>query len=187
VYGFSLNDIEGPAYRSRAAGPLPADFAKVYWSGIAALERSPSYFWRYLGAWRIAHNRGDAGLHDEVLDNFLENPAAWEGVLAGLDRYAAMAEFHGVCAHVLLHADLSELDETHPYLEVYERVERAARERGLTVSQSYPYFARQHRGNAQELWVGLFDPHPNREAHALLAEALHDGLKQLPAECWEPR
>jgi lysophospholipase L1-like esterase len=187
VYGFSLNDIEGPAYRSRSAGPPPAVFGRAYWAGVAALERSPSYFWRFLGAWRLARNRGNADPNAEVLENFLENPAAWEDFLAGLDRFAALAETHEVCAHVLLHSHVGELDDTHPYLEVYDRVEAAALERGLTVSPSFPYFARESGKNAQALWVGLFDPHPNRVGHALLAEALHDGLKQLPAECWEPR
>jgi lysophospholipase L1-like esterase len=187
VYGFSLNDIEGPSYQSRAQGPLPAEFGNTYWAGVAALERSPSYFWRFLGAWRLARNRGKVDPNAEVLTNFLENPAAWAEFVAGLERYAALAESHGVCAHLLVHAHVGELDEGHPYLEVYDRVEAAALDRGLSVSQSYPYFARKYPGNEQALWVSLFDPHPNREGHALLAEALHDGLKQLPAECWEPR
>jgi hypothetical protein len=32
--------------------------------------------------------------------------------------------------------------------------------------------------------VSLVDPHPNTDAHALLAEALWDGLEALPERCW---
>jgi len=187
VYGFSLNDIEGPNYRSRAGAPLPADFGRLYWARIAEIERSPSYFWRYFGAWRLARSRGGADPNAEVLDNFLDNPAAWADFLAGLDRYAALASSRGVCAHLLVHADLGDLGEDHPYLEVYDRVEAAARERGITVSQSFPYFAREYAGSEEALWVSLFDPHPNRIAHELLAQALYDGLMKLPPGCWQPR
>lgn len=184
VYGFSLNDIEGPAYRSKIR--LQADFAREYWDRVARIERSPSYLWRLLAGRWIIWSSGKANSIGELLGNYLQNPDAWADLVAGLDRFAALARSHGVCAHVLLHTDLVDLDERHPYLEAYDRVERAARERGLTVSQSFPYFER-HGGDPEELWVSLFDPHPNRVAHILLADALQDGLAQLPPECLVPR
>jgi lysophospholipase L1-like esterase len=182
VYGLSLNDIEGPAYRSGASGVLPADFARTYWEGIARLERSPSYFWRYLGAWRLARNRGEGAHHAVVLDNWLENPAAWEHFLDGLDRFAAFARARGVCALLLVHTDLADLDAGHAYLGVYERVERAAAERGIAVAQSFPRFERWD-GPSDALWVSLFDPHPNAQGQALLADTLHEGLMRLPPAC----
>ena len=36
----------------------------------------------------------------------------------------------------------------------------------------------------EPLWVSLFDPHPNRDGHAILTDALIGGLKELPARCW---
>jgi lysophospholipase L1-like esterase len=186
VYGFSTNDIEGPSYRTPADVLPPADFAHFYWSMIAAAERSPSYFHRYLILWRLGMT--ETGKGDQVvLENFLDNPAAWRDFVAGLDRFAALASKHGVCGHVLIHPQLARLDEEHPYLEVYDRVGRAALERGLSVTQSFPYFVEHAPRRERALWVSLFDPHPNRRGHALLAEALHEGLKQLPPECWKKR
>ena len=186
VYGFSTNDIEGPSYRTPADVLPPAEFAHFYWSMIAAAERSPSYFHRYLIVWQLgmtATGKGD----QVVLENFLDNPAAWGDFVAGLDRFATLASTHGVCGHVLIHSHLEQLHEQHPYLAVYDRVEQAALERGLSVTQSFPYFAEHAPRRAKALWVSLFDPHPNRRGHALLAEALHEGLKQLPPECWKKR
>ena len=180
VYGFSTNDIEGPAYRTRPGGRSPVEAGRNYWAFVGEVERSPSYLWRFLRArWKLRHASVQP---DEVIENFLENPAAWSDFLAGLDDFAETSRRDGACGHVLLHPDLWDLDEGHPYLEVYARVERAAVERGLTVSQGFPYVEGR---DARALWVSLFDRHPNREGHALLAEALYDGLMRLPPECWE--
>jgi len=44
----------------------------------------------------------------------------------------------------------------------------AERERGLMVLESLSYFEGR---DEQDLWVDLFDPHPNREGHKVLARA----------------
>jgi hypothetical protein len=81
----------------------------------------------------------------------------------------------------LIHPYFDDFDENHPLLEVYQRVEAAARERGLGVTQGLPYFEGR---SPRTIWVSLFDSHPNREGHRILAQALRDGLKSLPASCW---
>jgi lysophospholipase L1-like esterase len=187
VYGFTANDIEGPAYRHRAVDLPPAEFAERYWGHVRRLERSPSYFHRFLGSWRLAWERGDTDPHTDIVHNWLENPEAWDHFVAALDRYAGFARARGVCAHVFVHTHLGQLDERHPYAEVYARVEAAALARGLSVSQSFDTLARDAAGDPDSLWVSLFDPHPNARGHALLADALYDGLGKLPAECFEPR
>jgi lysophospholipase L1-like esterase len=184
VYGFTLNDIESGAYRTRGEAVPPKDFGRIYWSAVAEVERQPFYFRRFLLAWQFERNKPTGG-DAEVLENYLDNPAAWAEFAAGLDRFASLARTRGVCGHVLIHTHLGQLDQRHPYLEVYDRVERAAIERGLSVGQSFPYFEALESKRARALWVSLFDPHPNREAHALLADALQDDLKRLPRECWE--
>lgn len=186
VYGFSLNDIEGPSYRSAQGALPPADFAKGFWARVAAAETSPSYFLRYALAWWFGFNVTKKG-HQEILDNFLENREAWSDFLLGLDRLAEVASERGVCAHVLMHAHLGQLDESHPFLPVYDRVAQAARQRGLSVTDSFPRFASGDTSNPKALWVSLFDPHPNPEAHTVLADALHDDLRALPSACWKPR
>ncbi len=180
VYGFTLNDIEGDAYRARHEAPK--DFARGYWTLIDAVERQPSYFRRFLLAWQLERNRPSGG-DREVVENYLENPAAWTAFEASLDRFAELSQRRGPCGHVLIHTHLGQLDEEHPYLAVYDRVEAAAVRRGLGVTQSFPDFAALEATSPRALWVRLFDPHPNRKAHATLAEALHGGLAPQLEAC----
>jgi len=181
VYGFSPNDIEGPDFESRTGGLAPPDQARRRWALIAEYDTSPSYFWRFLGAWRIAHATSGDDRAQEFVYNFTHNDAAWSHFLEGLDHFARIGREHGVCAHVLIHPYFDDFDASHPLLEVYQRVEAAARERGLSVTQGFPYFEGR---SPRTIWVSLFDSHPNREGHRILAQALHDGLKRLPASCW---
>jgi lysophospholipase L1-like esterase len=179
VFGFSRNDIEGPAYKEAEGYEEVAE----WWLWAQRNARSSSYFWRLL-SYRIVdfHTRSNrVRKNQEIRDNYLENPAAWAAFLGGLDRFAALAREHGVCAHVLLHTHLDNLGPDHPYLDIYERVQNAAIERGISVTASFPYFEGRR---PVPLWVSLFDPHPNRDGHEILARALSDGLAELPPSCW---
>jgi lysophospholipase L1-like esterase len=73
------------------------------------------------------------------------------------------------------------LNFLYPFRAIHRRVERAARERGLLVIDSFG----AHRGqSARSLWVRPSDSHPNPRGHRILAEALYEGLKQAPRRCW---
>jgi lysophospholipase L1-like esterase len=181
VYGFTVNDIEGPAYT--AYEPLAARVER-----LRRYRESPSHLLRLLGprlvelAERILPGRESYA--EELHRNYFASPRAWSRFAASLDRLAGYARAAGLCAHVFVHTSLERLDETHPYLAIYERVADAAHERGLTASTSFGAF----RGRpAPGLWVSPGDPHPNREAHELLAQALEAALAELPARCLEPR
>jgi hypothetical protein len=119
-------------------------------------------------------------LLEEELHNFLEVPAVWRRVTSGLDRMAGLAVRDGVCAHVLIHANLAD-DLEHPALEpAFDRVAEAARVRGLSVTR----IVEAHRPyDTRSLRIGVDDAHPNEAGHRLLAQLLHDGLRALPARC----
>lgn len=183
VYGFTMNDIEGPAYVST----IPRG------TGIQRLQRyrrftdSPSYLlravWpRLLSGWELA-TRPEGTLEHDLHHNYFENPAAWAEVTAGLDRLAGLARERGLCVHVFVHTGIAQLNRLYPFLDVMERVAGAARERGLGASQSFPHFEGR---DPTELRLSKWDTHPNPAGHAVLAEALLDGLRALPDECWTP-
>jgi lysophospholipase L1-like esterase len=177
VYGYTLNDIEGAAYRrsARAGFSQPASF----WP-------SPLYLWRYLGP-RLNSFRellwAPRGSYSfELDDNYFRNQEAWQTLLDGFDRLAEITRERGLCTAVLVHTRLYSLGFLHPYRRHYEAVTEATRERGFYAFQSWP----RHRGGiSTELWIGPFDPHPNAEGHALLLEALLEGLDTLPDSCWK--
>jgi len=183
VYGFTLNDIEGKAYRKLDAND--ADVSE-FWYTASERARSNSYLvrvlWAQLVNLQVVLNRSLIAYVDELRVNYLENPEAWSEVVRGLEAYAALAREHGVCGHVLIHTHLGQLGADHPYHEVYALVEATARGLGLSVTQSLPGFQGKE---APDLWVSYVDSHPNAEAHRILAHQLYEGLMALPAECWE--
>jgi lysophospholipase L1-like esterase len=181
VYGFTPNDIEGPEYRL-----LEPDAARRAW--IARANAQPLLLFRWL-AWQLAtvdtaRSPAEQPYARELRRNYFENEAAWQRFAAGLDRFAGLARQRQVCAVVLIHTHLTDLDADHPFLPVYARVEAAARERGLAVAGSFDAFA----GRApQSLWINPLDSHPNAEGHALLAGVLARELLALPERCLEPK
>lgn len=182
VYGFTVNDIKGPDYVSDAR---PAE-AQARRDEHLRFADSPSYLLRSVWPrWLTLRDlvfRPPGSLGHEIHHNFFENPPAWEYFAAGLDRLAAIGKAEDVCVHVFLHTFLAQLDWLHPFGDVYERVAEAARQRGLTVTESFPSF----RGrDPLVLRVSFADPHPNADGHALLGESLHAGLLALPDSCWE--
>jgi len=185
VYGWTINDIEGASY----VKVDQSEGWRRYWRESRRFQRSPFYLLRVLWPrWLSLRERmwpvhGDR--YHEVLWNYFENPKAWADFEAGLDRLAEFAGERGICSHLFLHTHLSELNAEHRLRDLYDRIAHAAKERGISVTQSLPTFL----GRSEwDLWVGPFDPHPNAKGHALLAQSLRDGLtSDLPAECWHAR
>ena len=183
VYGFTVNDIEGPSY---VEGERRNELVKAIQEN--PLARSPSRLIRVLW-WRLQSFRDPPDPREdwyskELHRNFFENPAAWADFEKALDRFRALAEEHSACGQVFIHTHLAHLDERHPFADIYDRVGEAARRRGLAVITTLDVFEGRH---PPDLWVGFFDPHPNREGHAMLAERLAEGLSALPGSCWERR
>jgi lysophospholipase L1-like esterase len=180
IYGFTINDIEGPKYRRTAdrAG------RKALWP-----------HWRFAGSsfylLRILWPRWFAlrelffptqGSYIYALDeNYFHNPPAWADFLSHLDRLAALGAAQGACVHMFIHTHLSHLNLFHPFQRIYRRVADAARERGMAITQSLPAL----RGRDQDrLRLSAFNPHPSPAGHEAFAEVLYEGLMRLPTSCW---
>jgi lysophospholipase L1-like esterase len=183
VYGFTLNDLEGPYYAE-----LPPEEHQRFLDRVDRHRESPSHLLRAL--WPRLVNLVNAlhpipGSYLYSLDaNYNRNPEAWAWFVGDLSKLADVAGHLGVCAQVFVHTHLEQLLGLHPYRALYRRVEEAAEGLGLGVIQSYPRL-RWHR--AGSLRRSSVDAHPNVAGHRLLAEALHEGLRRLPARCWERR
>jgi lysophospholipase L1-like esterase len=180
VYGYTLNDIEGPAYRLVDGRETYAAHAER----LAALQdgwRLPILLEARLYSFLEMISPPEKSYLHELDVNYLENPEAVADLGAHFDRLATIASERDVCVLLLQHTDLHFLHLFHPFRRHYRVVEALAQERGFFVQQSFPYFSGQR---PPDLWVSLVDPHPNTDAHALLAEALWDGLEALPERCW---
>jgi lysophospholipase L1-like esterase len=190
IYGFTLNDIEGPSYRKLPKKDRKALSQKT-WRHALRFNDSPSYLlrelwprWVMVLEWSVFHpSEGEriAPQAAEWRENYFENPEAWADFTAALDEHAAEARSRGICGHIFLHTHLTELTSEHRNRPIYDRVAEAARERGLTVTESFPDFVGR---DSEALWVNAFDVHPNADGHAILAQALFGGLSALPPACW---
>lgn len=181
VYGYTLNDIEGPDYVASAGhGTGVARLAQAH-----RFDRSPSYLlravWPRLLSLRDALLRPPGSLEYDYQHNYFENPAAWRAVEESFDSLADFAEARGLCVLLLVHTNIAQLDSLYPFTDVEEKVEEAARARGFTVVRSFPYFAGR---DPTRLRLSEVDPHPNAAGHERLAAALLDGLRALPERCW---
>jgi lysophospholipase L1-like esterase len=176
VYGFTVNDIEGPHYDER---PPTRDWAQSWLTW--AQGSPPSFLLRLLapyleGVYETLFRPGAPLLEF----NYFENEAAWRDFTRALDELAEMARREGICAHLLVFTQLSRLDQSHRFLRIYAHVAEAARERGITVTQSFPAFEGR---DGKSLWLNPLDSHPNAEGHEILAQVLLAGLQELPPSC----
>jgi len=180
VYGFTVNDIETPQeFGMRQQGepdPLLAEWRRFADSPSRLLQ----VMWpRWVSLrYNVLHRPGSYG--DRLQRWYFEEPEKWARVAHGLDRLAAIGRSRGICVHLLIHTEIAQLGFFHPFTPIYDRVEKAAIARGLTVSQSFPAF-RWRR--ASDLRISPLDDHPNDEGHRILAEVLFEGLAQLPPRC----
>ena len=172
VYGWTINDLEGEDYRATRAknwrrGP------RSRW----AVARLAGDSWHAIRDRFFPHPRS---LVHEFYENYFDNPAAWTRFEEQLARLRRVADDAGICAAVFLHPFLYHLEFAHPFLPIYDAVEEAARAKGLATIPTIDRFLGRR---SQSLWVGAADSHPNAEGHAILADALDDGLAALPARC----
>ncbi len=181
VYGYTMNDIDGPA----SISTVTRETARARRERLEHFASSPFRLLR--AGWPIAVELAEILLEPEgtqehdLYFNYFENPEAWGMLEQELDLMAALAKTAGVCLHVLVHTGNDQLRRLFAHRRINRRVEQAAQQRGFSVTQSYPYF-RGHDPDA--LRLSLFDQHPNAAAHKLLASALYDGLQALPERCW---
>lgn len=185
VYGLTLNDI----YKG---GDPELEFHPEQNRRIGAelmrFAESPSYLLRELWPrWLSLRQLWFPGQGDDyggALARAYRDPEKFARIERGLDGFEALAERSGACVHVLIHTELAQLRFAHPFREAYEKVERAARGRGFSVTSSFPAYRWR---SSDDLRLSVIDGHPNPEGHRILAEALYAGLHELPPHCRFPK
>lgn len=181
VYGYTMNDIDGPAYRrtneDRYVNPYhhrDSPSRLVRWAGP-----------RLVNLWElIASPKGSYSY--ELDDNYFHNPAAIEVVHQQLARIQRLSKQRGACSVLLVQPHFVMFHWLHPFERHYEAVGRAAEERGFTVVQALPHFVAAWPNSARDYWIHYNDSHPNPMGHRIFAEALYEGLQDLPAGCGVP-
>jgi lysophospholipase L1-like esterase len=183
VYGYTLNDIEGAAYRREPPADREA-FRELLLRHSGSRSRLLRAVWpRLVTAWS-AFSPLPGSYERELAQNYHENPDAWGEVESALDRVAARSRELRVCALLFVHPRLQDLSWLHPFTAFYAQVAEAARTRGFHVAIAFDALRGERAGS---LRFSVADPHPNAEGHRLLALALRDAVLSLPRDCLEPR
>jgi lysophospholipase L1-like esterase len=179
VYGYTLND----AFQRVGASNALADQRREQLSEWSRYQQSPSHllraFWPRWVALRNSIMRFEGSLEQSLETNY-SDPEVVGRIDQSLYALENIARKRGICAVMLVHTEIASLRLFHPFTAIYDKMEGAALEHGIHVVQSYPYY-RWHDSTA--LRVSAVDSHPNAEGHRLLADALLDGLRELPAQC----
>ena len=177
VYGYALNDIKGPHYRDS----LDPEYARSLFQ-----YESSSRLWQWSRPIWLALLERAVTPHGtfayELDDNYFRNPEAWSSLRKQMERLAELGRENNFCTVLLVQSQIQSLNFLHPYKRHYERVGRLAGENGFYTLQS---FERLSEEDTSELWLSELDHHANSAGHAIFAEILADGIRQLPPECWE--
>ena len=181
VYGFTVNDIEGASYLNLgsviARVGLMAEKLRYRDSNFALLR----LLWPRWIELRERWSPSVPPYKDEIHLNYFQNEKAWTHFRSQLGRFAEIGRKGDRCTHLLIHTSLAGSDHKDlAYRAVYDRVAKAAREVGISVTDS----TSTHEGlRYGSLRIGGGDGHPNERGHALLAEALARDLAALPPRC----
>jgi len=119
----------------------------------------------------------------ELDDNYFDNPPAITALSNAFAQIEEAAHARNACVVLMQHTSLWFLHVFHPFRRFHAAVAKLAEAHHFANKDTVSYFL--GRGGL-ELWVGPFDPHPNGEGHAILAQAALDALRDLPAKCWGP-
>jgi hypothetical protein len=77
---------------------------------------------------------------------------------------------------VMIIPDIHDLSPGTPYKALYDRIEAAFTDKGITSLNTFEAFQRQFGDDVTKLWIQGDDPHPNGKGHALMADALYTYL-----------
>ncbi len=178
VYGVTSNDIQVEGYRLSTSGETIIAQRERYGRFAESRSRLLRLLWPRWVSFRDGMHPPRGTYMYEVFDNYLRNPEVWANYCSGFDDLKRLQDDTGVPVVVFIHPVLAYTRAFHPFGEVYDRIEEAARSRGLTVVQAYPSVAGRQ---AEALWISRANPHPNAEAHRLFGELLARKLIEMPA------
>jgi hypothetical protein len=101
------------------------------------------------------------------------NGKYWPRCEQALAEIARLCREMNIAVVLVIWPDLHELNDSHPYLDIYRRVAATGKKYGMEVFELFPVFKGK---GAEELWVSPKDFYPNAKAHQLAAEGIYNFL-----------
>jgi lysophospholipase L1-like esterase len=110
------------------------------------------------------------------IEEYVDGGAAWRGNQQTLKAMFQYSRAIGARVGVIVVPYVVQLDEMHPAADAYRAVVMFCESEHIPVVNAFDYF----RGrDAQELWINVFDGHPNAHGHRLIAKAAEDLISEM--------
>ena len=109
------------------------------------------------------------------VQEYTENGEAWQRNQSTLKELVAFSRSLPAKVGVVVVPYFVSLNENHPGLPAYEVIEAFFREQAVPVTGVFPYVKGLQAG---DLWINMFDGHPNEKGHAYIAKAALDLIRE---------
>lgn len=181
VLGYDHNDPQPLVGHNKNANLLPDDYGRNP-LGSELLR----YVWRKLYLMRLTHAERDPGGNVCFEGNPIEGPL-WDRHREALAEIGRLAKDRGIPVVVVIYDAWITRDDdrtSEHYRRLHERLLPLLREHRFYVVDCYDLFQdymREHRRqDTKSLWVSIRyrDGHPNAKAHRIIAEAIHQTIRQ---------
>jgi lysophospholipase L1-like esterase len=118
--------------------------------------------------WRVGRR-----ISEIYQSQFFGDPAIgghdWEACKRSLRQASELLRERDIRFAMVIFPELYVLDESHPFENIYRRVQAFAESLGIPTLNLFPVFEGRR---APDLWVAATDHHPNAEAHRIAADAI---------------
>lgn len=181
VLGYDHNDPQPLVGHDKTANLLPDDYGRNP-LGSELLR----YVWRKLYLMRLTHAERDPGGNLRFEGNPIEGPL-WDRHREALAEIGRLAKDRRIPVVVVIYDAWITRDDDRTsahYRRLHERLLPLLREHEFYVVDCYDLFQdymREHRRqDTKSLWVSIRyrDGHPNAKAHRIIAEAIHQTIRQ---------
>jgi lysophospholipase L1-like esterase len=144
---------------------LPNPIHKYFWN------KSRFYYFLHLKLNQLASRLGFQPSYTKYLQNIYSTETKeWRLFQQYLNFIIQVATQQNTKMLLVIFPGLQELDESHPFLDLYAEVMEIGKANGIEVLDLFPHF----RGkDAASLRVSILNGHPNAKAYEIAAEAIY--------------
>lgn len=182
VLVYNLNDAEPPLFGVTPDGrPIRRDREASIPEGLDEHRPPGSWIFRFHVVslvWKaFTTPRASAVTEDYYRSLYRDDAMGWKNARRALRELAHISKARRIPTLVALYPVLFKLNDKHPFLSLYEGVEKCSRAEHLQTVALFPAFKGRR---ADRLWVHPTDQHPNETAHPLAARYLAETLLSDP-------
>jgi len=123
-------------------------------------------------------SQATSSLAEYYAEMYVDGSAGWANARASLEELKAICDEEKIPLIVLLIPDLHELSNDSPVALVYKKIQKMFDEMNVPMVNTFSAIQSRFLGNPSDAWVSHDDPHPNKEVHQIIADALFNFINK---------